>query len=170
MSKKFLLTSFDTWLPHHKSNSADDLLIEIAKRVLLPHSLTFLRRLPVDVEQASRCAIAKIKEIQPDIIICCGMAESRTRLSVESNATYEDTVLKTGVDLEELVAGFAGIDISHDAGKFVCEGLYYEILKYLGENQPNSHCIFVHVPILTPKNVTDIRQCFLLTLYKIGLL
>ena len=31
-----------------------------------------------------------------------------------------EIVLQTAVDLEELVTGAAGIEISHDCGKFVC--------------------------------------------------
>lgn len=160
MNSKILLTSFATWLPHQKSNSSDDLLIEIAK--LESSSLTFLKQLPVDVPKASRLVIAKIAERQPDIIICCGMAESRTKLTVESCATCGDALIKTPVDLEKLVAGADGIEISHDAGKFVCEGLYYEVLKYLQEYNLNTPCIFVHVPVLAqdnfPEVVTNFRE------------
>lgn len=79
MANKILLTSFDTWLHHQKSNSSDDLLNEISQRAggfteqicmltdmrSLPTptafpSLTLLRQLPVDVELASCCVIAKI--------------------------------------------------------------------------------------------------------------
>jgi pyroglutamyl-peptidase len=64
------------------------------------------------------------------------------------------------VDLEELVAGLAATEISYDAGKFVCEGLYYEVLKYLGNGKRNVCCIFVHVPILTPENLPSIVADF----------
>ena len=53
MSKKVLLTSFSTWLPHQKSNSSDDLLHEVTKDDSLPASLTTLRQLPVDIHLAS---------------------------------------------------------------------------------------------------------------------
>jgi len=162
MPRKILLTSFETWLPHQKSNSSDDLLGEIAKIEGLSHCLTFLRRLPVDVELASSRARAKINELQPDIIICCGMAESRTKLSVESNATCGDAIIKTPVDLEKLVAGLSGTEISHDAGKFVCEGLYYAVLEYVRCGSLNCRCIFLHVPILTPNNLAGIIADFLL--------
>jgi pyroglutamyl-peptidase len=49
MKKRILLTSFDTWLSDHLSNSSDDLLLEVTKLELIPHALTFLRQLPVDV-------------------------------------------------------------------------------------------------------------------------
>ncbi|AFZ20409.1 pyroglutamyl peptidase I [Allocoleopsis franciscana PCC 7113] len=151
-----LLTSFQTWLPHQQSNSSDDLLEEVAKLESFPHSLTFLRHLPVDIAQASQRAIAKINELQPDIIICCGMAESRRQLSVESNASLGDTVLKTPVDLERLLDSSIDTTISHNAGKFVCEGLYYSVLNYLQKNELKKHGLFVHVPILTRNNMAEV--------------
>ena len=166
MTTKILLTSFATWLPHQKSNSSDDLLIEIAK--LESPSLRFVRQLPVNVFKASRLVIDKIAELQPDSIICCGMAESRTKLTVESCATCGDALIKTWVDLEKLVAEAAEIEISDDAGKFVCEGLYYEVLKYLQERNLNTHCIFVHVPVLTQDNFPGIVADFHRIIHKMA--
>ncbi|MCP2730495.1 pyroglutamyl-peptidase I family protein [Limnofasciculus baicalensis] len=197
MTIKILLTSFQTWLPHQESNSSDDLLSHIEELEFPGISLTFLRQLPVDVDGAKGFAIAKIEELQPHAIICCGMAESRTILTVEScaNSYYrsstldsttlaeiesksERILLKTSVDLEELVAGLAVTEISHDSGKFVCEGLYYQILNYLqspGSSASLSHhinisCIFVHVPILTPDNLADIVTDFSQIIEKIAAL
>lgn len=165
MPKNILLTSFTTWLPHQKSNSSDDLLDEISK-ISHASSLTLLRRLPVDVEKASSYLINKIHEITPDAIICCGMAECRPKLSIESNATCGDLVLKTNIELEKLVHD-AEIQISHDAGKFVCEGLYYEVLKYILDSNLNISCIFVHVPILTKENFTSVLADFMLIIQKV---
>lgn len=120
MKKRILLTSFATWLSDQQSNSSDDLLLEVTKLESLPHDLTFLRQLPVDVQLASSQVIEKINEMQPDCIICCGMAASRRQLSVEVGASWENSILRTGVDLEKLVMGTAEIEISHDCGKFVC--------------------------------------------------
>ncbi|MCL1464325.1 peptidase C15 [Argonema galeatum] len=176
MTKKILLTSFTTWQPHQKSNSSDDLLIELAKSTdrnppaATSPSLSFLRQLPVDVQQASSRAIAQIDSLNPDIIICCGMAEGRQQLTVESNATSENHVIKTWVNLDKLIADLKVTQISHDAGKFVCEGLYYSILKYLRDRQLNSRCIFVHIPIITPDNVADIKTDFSQIIDRLALL
>jgi len=151
-----LLTSFQTWLPHQKSNSSDDLLAEVAKLESFSHSLTFLRHLPVDISQASERAITKINELQPDIIICCGMAESRRQLSVESNASQGDTVLHNPVDFERLLDSSIGTTISHNAGKFVCEGLYYSVLNHLQKNDLKKHGLFIHVPVLTRNNMAEV--------------
>lgn len=165
-----LLTSFETWLPHQKSNSSDDLLEEMTKVDLFPHSLTFLRHLPVDIAQASDRAIAKINELQPDIIICCGMAESRRQLSIESNASKGETVLKSPLDLDGLVDDSVGTIISHNAGKFVCEGLYYSVLNHLQKNGLKKHGLFVHVPVLTRNNVTKLTADFELIMQKLAAL
>ncbi len=130
MKKRILLTSFDIWLKDQQSNSDDDLLVEVTKLELIPHDFTFLHQLPVDVQLASDRVIEKINAIQPDYIICCGMAASRTKLSVE--ARCGESILHTKVDLEKFVVEVAAIQISHDWGKFVCvcvadapECLYY---------------------------------------------
>ena len=161
MTAKFLLTSFDTWLPHQKSNSSDDLLAKVSEIQSLPYSLNFLRKLPVDAELAPSLAIAKINQIQPETIICCGMAESRQKLTVESCACCDTDILKTKVNLEPLVADLATTEISHEAGKYVCEALYYAILKHLGDSKLSTKCLFVHVPILTPDNTDKIVGDFL---------
>ncbi|NER22308.1 MAG: peptidase C15 [Symploca sp. SIO1C2] len=160
MSRKLLLTSFQTWLPHQKSNSSDDLLEKIAQQESFPYSLNYLRQLPVDTVQASSRVIAKIEHLRPDSILLCGMAEKRTQLTVESCATCGDTQLRTKVDLKQLVTGLAVTEISDEAGKFVCEGLYYQILKHLQGRNFNMNCIFVHVPLLTGDNFSGVIDDF----------
>ena len=169
MEKRFLLTSFDIWLPHHESNSSDDLLGEVGNLHFTEGSLTFLRKLPVDVALASGRVIEKINEFHPDCIICCGMAEGRKLLSVEKVACCDESVLQTSIDLEQLVTGTTTIDISHDCGKFVCEGLYYRVLDYLAQHSPTTFCVFVHVPILTKENSQVILNNFLLLLHNLAL-
>lgn len=96
------------------------------------------------------------------------MAERRPKLTVESNAICGNIMLKTPVDLNQLVAGSDGIEISHDAGKFVCEGLYYSVLKYISDHHLNTCCIFVHVPILNENNLAGIIADFQLIIQRIG--
>ncbi len=167
MTNKILLTSFDTWLPHQKSNSSDDLLTKISQIKSLPYSLTFLQKLPVDSELAPNLAIAQINQLQPDTIICCGMAESRQKLTVESCACCDTDMLKTAVNLEPLIADLATTEISHAAGKFVCEALYYAVLKYICDSQLAAKCIFVHVPVLTDENLDKIVTDFVLIMRRL---
>jgi pyroglutamyl-peptidase len=167
MNEKILITSFQTWLPHQTSNSSDDLLLKIQKENFGAY-LTFLRQLPVDIDRATQKAIAAIDLIKPDVVICCGMAESRDRLTIESNANWGNERLETSVNLKKLIAKLSQTDISHDAGKFVCEGLYYHILRHTRQTQPQIRCLFVHIPILTPNNVEGILWDFRLILQQIS--
>ncbi|NEP14517.1 MAG: peptidase C15 [Symploca sp. SIO2C1] len=170
MPRKLLLTSFQTWLPHQTSNSSDDLLENISQHESSSHSLSYLRQLPVNILQASNRVIAKIENLRPDSILLCGMAEKRTQLTVESCATCGDALLKTSVDLNQLMAGLAATEISDDAGKFVCEGLYYQVLKHLQGRNFKMNCIFVHVPLLTPDNSDSVVADFNVLLNKLALL
>jgi len=160
MSKKVLLTSFTTWLPHQKSNSSDDLLHEVTKNNSFPASLMTLRNLPVDIHQASNLVIQHINQVNPDLIINCGMAEKRKVLTLESQARCENHLIETWVNLEKLTVGLKMTNISHDAGNFVCEGLYYSMLKYLRDRHLQTPCIFVHVPLLSAQNLPDIKADF----------
>lgn len=160
MSNTILLTSFTTWLPHHTSNSSDDLLAEIEQLEKFTGYLTFLRQLPVDISPASTQVLAKLEQLQPQVIICCGMAEKRKQLTLESCATCQDNLIQTSVDLEQLVVSLVDTEISHDAGKFVCEGLYYQVLKHIRDHQLTTFCLFVHVPVLTPTNKVRIKADF----------
>ncbi len=168
MTVQILLTSFDIWLSHHQSNSSDDLLGHICDIYSLPYSITFQRKLPVDFQLAPSQVIAKINSLNPTIIICCGMAESRQKLTVESRAFYGESMLKTTVNLKELVKNLAVTEISNEAGKFVCEALYYSVLKHCLENGLKTQVIFVHVPILTPDNQENIINDFLLIIRRLS--
>lgn len=165
---KVLLTSFDIWKPEHKSNSSDDLLSQISAQKSRDNSLTFIRKLPVDSQVAPQIVISQINEIQPDIIMCCGMAEKRDNLTIESQATSGKTVIQTSVNLAELVVGLEITEISNDCGKFICEDLYFSVLKHLSDSCLKTKCIFVHVPILTENNSAKIVRDFLKILLKIS--
>ncbi|GAP97452.1 pyroglutamyl-peptidase I family protein [Leptolyngbya sp. NIES-2104] len=154
---KILLTSFTTWLEHHRSNASDDLLEAIVDHV--SPECHFLRLLPVDFELAPKIAIRKINELQPEMTICCGMAESRQKLSIESNGKFQSDILRSRLDLTQLIESTNITEISHDAGNFVCNYVYYCVLKHL-ENL-NQQCLFVHVPVLTSANQEMIVQDFL---------
>lgn len=152
MAKTVLLTSFTTWLPHHSSNSSDDLLLDVDGCVWKDAQVCILRQLPVELNLASNLVIQAYEQLKPDLIICCGMAENRDRLSLESRGVVDGQALYTSVDLEELVKTLKITEISHCAGRFICNSLYYLLLDYLHRLQSRSKCLFVHIPILTAQN------------------
>ncbi|TVQ59560.1 MAG: peptidase C15 [Spirulina sp. DLM2.Bin59] len=145
---KLLLTSFAPWLPHQRSNASDDLL------GLLPPDDHYhlLRQLPVDTALARRAVLEAMVEVRPAGVVCCGMAEGRSRLTVEARARQGGDCHWTDLNLTELVAGLTMTGISEDAGQFVCEGLYYGVLETLPRLDWPCFGLFVHVPLLTPDN------------------
>jgi len=160
MSKTTLFTSFDIWKQRHISNSSDDLLGEMVARKLLTEGAHLLRKLPVDFQLAPERVIAKINELNPQLIVCCGMAEKRKRLAIESNGKHEKDVIQTTIDLHALVKGLSITRVSHNAGKFVCNALYYSVLEHIQKHQLDCQCVFIHVPLLSEANHLKILQDF----------
>lgn len=147
MLKTILMTSFTTWEPHQASNASDDLLELISATI--SHTTHVLRRLPVDSELAPRQVIATLDKLRPEVTLLCGMAEKRRKLYLESNAVEGNRVLRTRIDLEVLTKDLTVTEISHDAGRFVCNETYFKVLSHVEENGLNTRCLFAHVPPLT---------------------
>ncbi len=155
-----LLTSFQVWKPDQISNSSDELLQIVAASY--PHlaKLRFLRRLPVHFEQAPQRVISAIESYRPAAVVCCGMVEPRYKLRLESTAVQGQRKLHSTLPLSELTAGLPATEIGDDAGRFVCNRLYYDVLNYL-QGTSATPCLFVHVPKLTPKNCSAIAADFI---------
>lgn len=161
MFDPILLTSFATWKAHHRTNSSDELLLEITA---MPNrqSLRFVRQLPVNLPVAQEILIAKLQQLRPQLLICCGMAETRRLLTVETQAVVGNKALKSDLDLEKLTAGLPHTILSQDAGRFVCNSVYHAMLNYLNGDSTSCKALFVHVPLLTSENrdpiIGDFRQ------------
>ncbi len=160
MHPRMLLTSFDVWEPHHVSNASDDLLAELLNRQMLDETVQLLRKVVVDFQLAPEVIITKIQHMQPDVVVCCGMAERRSWLTVESNGTVASDTRYTTVDIHHLVQHLSHTKVSHNAGRFVCNYTHYMILKYIAEHQLKTDCIFVHVPVLNHQNIDAIVYDF----------
>lgn len=177
MGSKVLLTSFAPWQKHQRSNASDDVLVELQARGL-PDSVVLLRQLPVNLPVAREMAIAKARQLQPQVIVLCGMAESRSRISLEQQATVREKTYRTAIDLNSLAKDLKTTEISHDAGRYVCNSLYYAMLDYtVNYRKPDlaCHCLFVHIPLIKEHNrspilddVRDILDRLLLQIDGVG--
>lgn len=167
MAQTILLTSFDVWKPHHVSNSSDDLIAELITNNFVDERMHLLRRLPVDFALAPKQVITQVKRLEPEVVVCCGMAEKRSQLTVESNGKYQEEVLQTPVNVEHLVRDLTFTSVSHDAGQFVCNHLYYSLLKHIRDYRLKSQCIFVHVPVINAVNITHVINDFRMILQKL---
>ena len=159
MYHSILITSFSTWKSHHTTNSSDDLLHLLLEKEL--DSFHHLRSIPVDFELAPQHVIKRFDELRPRVLICCGMAEERTKLHIESRAVLGEQLLQTSVDLETLTVDLPMTEISHDAGRFVCNTLYYKTLEHLSLQEEDHHCIFIHIPVLTEENKNQLLADFI---------
>lgn len=168
MTTNILLTSFDCWEARHTSNASDDLIAAMAQQNLFAawhNKLFLLRKLPVDFQLAPQYVIAQMGALQPELIICCGMAESRSLLTVESNGKHETDVLSTAIAVDQLVESLEFTKVSHDAGNFVCNHLYYSVLKHIRDRGSTCRCLFVHVPVLNEMNLAPVLKDFLAILH-----
>lgn len=167
MRTELLLTSFATWRKHQRSNASDDILVGLQERGL-PESIVLLRQLPVNLPVAREITVAKLQQLQPRILVLCGLAESRSRVSLEQQATVGGKTLQTSIDLNALAEGLLITEVSQNAGQFVCNSLYHSMLNYTLHDLQKSdlalacRCLFVHIPVVTAENrsciLADMRQ------------
>lgn len=164
VTQRLLITSFAPWLAHQRANSSDQLVAELAQMPDLADSVAVFRQLPVNLPVARSLTIAQFQQVRPRILLCCGMAESRSELNLEAQAVWPDavrgeSVLKTRLDVEQLATSLPHTVVSRDAGRFVCNSLYHAMLNYVS-SYPDCDALFLHVPLLTPQNRTSLIQAF----------
>ena len=111
-----------------------------------------MRQIPVSFDLAPSRVIAKMVELQPQVVVCCGMAETNTHLALELNGTSSERVLKTSLALHHLIMGTQLTQISHCAGDYVCNHLYYHLLEVIHRHRWSIHALFIHIPRLNPAN------------------
>ena len=174
---KVLVTGFEPFGGQTTNSSASAV-------ALLPENLgghTIVKAiLPVSYTRSDKILLAKIRECQPDIVICVGQNAGVSTIRVEStagnyaHAESEDNdhnlwlyrsiemsgapSYRATLPIEKIVKnlGNAGIpaEVSHSAGTFVCNCLMYQMLRMRETEFPNASCGFVHVPCL-PEQCAD---------------
>lgn len=162
-----LLTSFAPWRAHQRSNTSDDLIALLKSRDQLPEETLLIRHLPVHFQLAPCQVITAMLKTRPSIVVCCGMAERRSLLSIERFARWEGNILETSVQLPKLCADTQWTHISEDAGNYVCNYLYYRLLAYVQKHHRPVQCLFVHVPSLNEHNQELVANDFALILSRL---
>lgn len=160
MLSRILLTSFDTWKPEQPSNSSDDLLALLLEQRAISPNFCLVRRLVVDTSIATDVIFTQIDRCKPDVVLCCGMSSKREQLTVERTAHSDDRcqTLHTRLDLNALTQGLSLTTIGDDAGEFVCNATYFNLLAHLQAHNSPIDGLFLHVPVLHDGNVATITQ------------
>ena len=129
--------------------------------------------LPVAYARAADALRDALRAAEPDLVICFGQADGRTGISVERFAhnlnsadpvdndgvsssaeidpagpvAYRSTLPVTEIVAELRAAGIPAAE-SRDAGGFLCNHVFYVLMRLLEEELPGSRGGFVHVPLL----------------------
>ena len=136
--------------------------------------------LPVSYARAADALRAAIAEHAPDVVICFGQADGRTGISIERFAHNLDEATTTDNDeapgsgapidpdgpaayasslpVDAIVAALRKEGIptapSRDAGGFLCNHVFYVLMRTLEREASEARGGFVHVPLL-PEQALD---------------
>lgn len=149
--------------------------------------------LPVSYAQAADELRRAVREAEPDVVICFGQADGRTGISIERFAhnldeaatNDNDAVAGSGtaidaagsiaypstLPVDEIVTALRAEGIpaapSRDAGGFLCNHVFYVLMRLLEEERPQAIGGFVHVPLLPEQALeTDVASMPLATLVR----
>jgi pyroglutamyl-peptidase len=134
----------------------------------MPSGAVVMRHIPVSFELAPVRVLAKVAELRPPVVVCCGMAEGRTHLHLERCGKGQGETLASGLPLEALLADTYLSDISDDAGAYVCNHLYYRLLWAIAHQGWPTQALFVHVPPLTSATAPLLAQDLAKILARLG--
>jgi pyroglutamyl-peptidase len=166
---KILLTGFEPWAKN-AVNPSGEIARELGGHVL-----------PVDFDRASAALNKLIREQRPDAVVMLGLAANRRKISLEAvalNVEHHDepgekkrwlrmirksgplairSRLPLGKIYDALEKAGVAVSISHHAGTFVCNRVFYE-----GLTATDVPCGFVHVPpfkaMSRPRQIRAIRE------------
>jgi pyroglutamyl-peptidase len=136
--------------------------------------------LPVSYARAADVLRTAVRDADPDVVICFGQADGRPGISVERFAHNLDeaetsdndaapgsgasidvegpAAYRSTLPVDEIVASLRREGIpaapSRDAGGFLCNHVFYVLMRELARHRPGTIGGFVHVP-LVPEQALD---------------
>ena len=136
--------------------------------------------LPVSYNRSFNILKEEINKIKPDLVICLGEAINRIEICLERRAINlrkasicdndnvcfdglkvndcEDEFLYSNLNIDKLVLKTNVAD-SFDAGMFVCNSLFYELLDYNRELNNSMLCGFIHIPRIEKyKSIDEMKE------------
>ncbi|MGA9226120.1 MAG: pyroglutamyl-peptidase I [Mesobacillus sp.] len=174
---KILISGFE---PFGKMsiNPTEELLKEAEKFAIEDVEITTIL-LPVNYDECAEKLIAKMDQIQPDIVISCGLAAGRTAITPEriginvkdtgsgdpypdnrGNVPVDEMIDEVGPDglfstlpirqiEKNLKAEHIPAAISNTAGTFICNNTLYAVLNHIRKNNLPIKAGFIHFPAST---------------------
>lgn len=132
--------------------------------------------LPVVYEQCVKELITKMNEVNPEAVICCGLAFGRSSVSLEriginvkdtvgegqrgdnrGDKPIDEKIIQDGPDgifstlpirtmFNQLIANGVPAEISNTAGTYICNNTLYGVLNYINEENLQIKAGFIHFP------------------------
>ena len=103
-----------------------------------------------DFDKCKKQLLDELKTNNYDYIYAFGQKPLIKSIYIELNGKGE-YLYKTEYDVSKLndyLKQYYKVKISHNAGNYLCNHIYYEGLKYIKDNSINSKMIFIHIPYL----------------------
>ncbi|MBP1581640.1 MAG: pyroglutamyl-peptidase I [Oscillospiraceae bacterium] len=169
---KILVTGFQPFGKETKNPSYE--AVKLLPNEILGAKIVKLE-VPVVFGLSGEVVAQKIREEQPDIVICVGQAGGRTAINpervginVNDGATPDnegyvpsgEAIVKDGPDayfstlpikamVQKMVENDIPASVSNTAGTYVCNHLMYSVLHLLHQEFPAVRGGFIHVPYAT---------------------
>ncbi len=160
---KILLTAFEQFGKISNNSS-----LEVVKNLTSDYEIHKVI-LPVKLHSSYQILNEEIKNFNPEVVILCGQAASRKVISIETTAkniitkkvSDDDEVdvnnniiidnasscyyskFPTEKALVRLISLEIPVELSSDAGEYICNSLYFKTLHY----HPNIPSVFIHFPL-----------------------
>ncbi|MBO0995030.1 pyroglutamyl-peptidase I [Bacillus sp. SD088] len=178
MVKKVLLTGFDPF-GTDVINPASEAMKQLNGLILDDLELIAVE-VPTVFHTSREVAVQAIEFFQPDVVICVGQAGGRSQITPERIAInladariadnegqqpIDEPIIENGptaywstLPVKRIVKQMQKMGIpasvSHTAGTFVCNHLFYGVMHYLHEHAPHIRGGFIHIPFI-PKQTVD---------------
>jgi pyroglutamyl-peptidase len=180
--KTILVTGFDPFGGEPVNPALES--VKKLKGMIIEDYEVKVREIPTVFDKSIDHLIEAIEEVQPEMVICVGQAGGRPDMTVErvainvNDARIPDNDGNQPIDTEVVQGGPVGYwstlpikamvkemneqgipaSVSHTAGTFVCNHLFYGLMHYIAKNNERIRGGFIHIPFLPEQTIRNAGQ------------
>ncbi|QFT90906.1 Pyrrolidone-carboxylate peptidase [Bacillus sp. THAF10] len=171
MTRKLLLTGFEPFL-NFTINPTEEIVKELDQQVIGEYKVES-RVLPVDFTESEKLLLAYMEEVQPDAVVCLGLAAGRAHITPEriainckdaggapdnNGVVLQDTPInQDGPDgyfstlpiramVNHLNENHYPAKVSNTAGTYLCNNVMYAALNHYAATKAEVPAGFIHIP------------------------
>ncbi|AKE42120.1 Pyrrolidone-carboxylate peptidase [Corynebacterium kutscheri] len=172
MTVTVLLTGFEPFAGATINESW--LAVQAAKQIIESQrdSKVYSEELPVEFHTAGSILTKRVAELKPQIVVACGLANGRKTVSIERvainirDAAIADNTGNQPIDEAIVTGGDVGyfttlpikrcmqvlkehdlpVNISQTAGTYVCNEVFYTLMRTINAQKHPARAGFVHIP------------------------